>query len=107
MTKTRIINPRTGSEIWHYYDDEGHEITREEYEALPQPTQVEYECPHCHNSTFGKFEPFYSLGIEAWCSTCGYTSFYDKKKYDAWFASNPKGRAPLGLQALGDIPTSK
>lgn len=32
-----------------------------------------YECPRCHADTFGRFEPFIPMQIDAWCSNCGYT----------------------------------
>lgn len=41
----------------------------------PEITLAQFECPRCHNLTFGKFEPFVVKGIDRWCSMCGYSEY--------------------------------
>lgn len=41
----------------------------------PEISLARFECPRCHNLTFGRFEPFVVKGIDAWCSACGYSEY--------------------------------
>lgn len=75
-----------------YYDDLGREITKEQYDSTPQRELDEYECPRCHNLTFGRFEPFFPVGISEWCPMCYYTEYWDKEAYDKWASENPNGK---------------
>lgn len=71
MQKIRIINLSGGDDIVRVLDDNGLPTNEPFTEA---PLQ-EFECPDCHNLTYGRFEPFVNRGIEAWCSTCGKTKY--------------------------------